>query len=187
MSSISLPRPQGSSPNPRPEGHTPLLDGLGLEPAERLLSRERLADITAAVADRAEVWRPHVRHQKRRRWFELLLVTEAVEIWLIGWSAGQWTPLHDHGGAFGALTVAEGQLTEVEFPDGAGGVRLRRVHDAPATVAFETHHVHRVGNRGPGNATSIHAYSPSNLSMRTYDEVEMSGSPQVSAEWEAAL
>jgi predicted metal-dependent enzyme (double-stranded beta helix superfamily) len=163
------------------------LDWLDLDSAERFLSRDRLAVITAGFAARADLWRDRARHDPESRWFERILLNPALEVWLIGWAPGQWTPLHDHAGAAGALTVAEGQLTEVEFPDGPQGERRRRLHSAPATVAFETHHIHRVGNRGDRNATSIHAYSPPDLLVRTYDETRLLRSLDASAEWEAAF
>ena len=163
------------------------LDWVDLNPEDSLVGRDRLATITAGIAARPGLWRDRVRHDPENRWFERILLNDALEVWLIGWAAGQWTPLHDHAGAEGALTVAEGQLTEVGFSDGPGGERRRWVHRANTTVAFETSHIHRVGNRGDRNATSIHAYSPPDLSVRTYDETRLLRSLEASAEWEAAF
>src|SRR5207237_6840313 len=132
---------------------------------------DQLAGVTAGFVFRPELWRPLVHHDPTRRWFERLLLTSAVEVWLIGWAPGQATSVHDHGGASGGLTVAEGELVEEVFErtgpgDGQGpphravlptGRRVR--HDPGRPVGFPQERVHRVWNLGPGNATSVHAYS----------------------------
>jgi hypothetical protein len=47
-------------------------------------------------------------HPPSRPWYGRLLLTSRIEIWLIGWSAGQGTRMHDHGGAHGAFAVVAG-------------------------------------------------------------------------------
>ena len=170
--------------SPLPESE---LEWLDFTPSDQILNRDQLAIVTADWAARVDLWQPRVRHDSEARWFERLFRNEALEVWLIGWTAGQWTSLHDHGGAAGALSVVEGILTELHFPDGVGGERQVRVHAAPATVAFEVDHIHRVGNRGSRNATSLHAYSPPGLSMRDYDETRLIRSFDGAAEWEATI
>jgi predicted metal-dependent enzyme (double-stranded beta helix superfamily) len=139
-----------------------------LPAGEEPVAAERLTAVTADLAARPDVWRPVVRHDPLDRWYELLLWTPALEVWLIGWAPGQETPPHDHGGAAGALTVAEGALLEEVF-DRAGRVAASRTLTGPGQGrGFGPAHVHRVGNRGAVDATSVHAYSPPDQPMRRF-------------------
>jgi predicted metal-dependent enzyme (double-stranded beta helix superfamily) len=127
-----------------------------------------LAALTAELAELTDAWRTVVRHDPVRRWYELIFQNRAVEVWLIGWAPGQWTAPHDHGGADGAFTVLEGTLTEeVYVGDGRPPrwVAANR-HGEGAVVGFGPHYVHAVGNDANRNATSVHAYSPPDRSMR---------------------
>jgi rhodanese-related sulfurtransferase/predicted metal-dependent enzyme (double-stranded beta helix superfamily) len=132
------------------------------------LDAGQLAQITARLAAIPGRWRDLVRHDPDRRWFEQVILTSAIEVWLIGWTPGQFTPPHDHGGANGSFTVVEGALVEDVY-DGPSLARPRRVgHHAGAVVELDVGRVHRVANEGGENATSIHAYSPPGLPMRRY-------------------
>ena len=91
---------------------------------------------------------------------------------MIGWTPGQSTPIHDHGGATGALTIAAGRLVETVYPDPRLTRPRRFTHDHGTARSFSPHHIHRVANEGAINATSIHAYSPAGLEMRLYDGKE---------------
>jgi predicted metal-dependent enzyme (double-stranded beta helix superfamily) len=136
------------------------------------LTPAQLAEVTAGFVFRPDLWRPLVHHDRARRWFERLLLTSTLEVWLIGWAAGQETSVHDHGGASGGLTVAEGTLAEeiFDFTSPASGLATcrRLIHEVGVPVGFREAHVHRVRNVGPLNATSIHAYSPPGQPMREY-------------------
>jgi predicted metal-dependent enzyme (double-stranded beta helix superfamily) len=136
------------------------------------LTPAQLAEITAGFVSRPHLWRSLVHHDPASRWFERLLLTGVVEVWLIGWSPGQGTSVHDHGGSSGGMTVAEGSLVEEVFASGATGVTAsgQVVREVGVCVGFREAHVHRVRNSGPVNATSIHAYSPPGQSMREYRE-----------------
>lgn len=153
--------------NPEPPLLGRLLDG------DRDLDATELGQLTRQIAGRPALWSPLRRHDPNRRWYERLLLTPRVEVWLIGWAPGQGTPPHDHGGATGALTVTEGTLTEDVY-EGAGPedrevFPARTQHRAAGSTAiFPAHHVHRVRNLGRINATSVHAYSPPGLPMRSY-------------------
>ena len=91
-------------------------------------------------------------------------MTDAYEVWLIGWMQGQGVDMHDHGGSAGVLAVAEGALTE------------RRPGRNSERLAAGTHErldrtvVHEVINLEPTPATSIHVYSPPLVAMGYYDE-----------------
>jgi len=127
-----------------------------------VLAAEALADIALEVADLETLWRPILRHDPTRRWYERLLLTSRLEIWLIGWSAGQGTRMHDHGGAHGAFAVVDGGLVET-------ATDARTAHRAGSVSWFGPDWVHTVANAAAAPATSIHAYSPPSLPMRFHD------------------
>ena len=133
-------------------------------------SPEQLRNLLARIALRPDGWAPRVRHDPGQRWYELLLRTASVDVWLIGWWPGQWTPLHDHGGAGGALTVLGGSLTEESVSSVSSGRWSRRSLTPGTTLDVRPDAVHRVGNAGRLPATSIHAYSPPGLEMRSYED-----------------
>ncbi|CAJ60937.1 hypothetical protein FRAAL2288 [Frankia alni ACN14a] len=124
-----------------------------------------LRDLTAAFAGVPEIWRPVIHHRPDRRWYTRLLLSATVEVWLIGWYPGQQTEVHDHGGALGAMTVAEGRVEEDRYDRNWTITRVRE-HLTGSSVGFGAEHVHRVANRGQVVATTIHAYSPPELPMR---------------------
>lgn len=121
-----------------------------------------LAAITDRFAAAAERWRPLVRHDPEQRWYTRLLRNDGVEVWLLGWSPGQQVPAHDHGGAAGAFTVVDGVLVEDRLDATVTTTTLR----AGSRTWFGPAHVHVLGNRGTGPATSVHAYSPPGLPLR---------------------
>jgi hypothetical protein len=114
-----------------------------------------------------------VRHDAAGRWWLRLLATDALDVWLLGWTAGQSTRLHDHGGAVGAFRVVGGTLLEdTPLPDRRG--LLTTAHGAGAGVGFGGSYVHRVRHRsGSPAATSVHAYSPPDLPLRTRTAAEL--------------
>lgn len=124
-----------------------------------------LRDLTAALSATPEVWRPVIQHRPDARWYTRLVLSATVEVWLIGWYPGQQTEIHDHGGALGALTVAQGCVEEDRY-DRSWTISQVRRHATGAAVGFGAAHVHRVANRSPEIATTIHAYSPPELPMR---------------------
>jgi predicted metal-dependent enzyme (double-stranded beta helix superfamily) len=129
-----------------------------------ILSDDELAALCRSVALRPHLWKPVVRHNPSQRWYERLMLTDSVEMWLIGWWPGQSTPLHDHGGAAGALVVLEGALTET-VPDAPPHAWSRGT-----ARRFAPSHIHRIENAGHQLATSVHVYSPPLLPMRAYQD-----------------
>ncbi len=129
------------------------------------LDAELLVDAARQVAALEELWRPVVRHDPHQRFYERLLRTASIEVWVLGWAPGQGVRIHDHGGAWGAFTVVEGALQE-----SAEGVRT--VHRAGSATWFGPRWIHSVANasRNLGAAgavaTSVHAYSPPSLPLR---------------------
>jgi predicted metal-dependent enzyme (double-stranded beta helix superfamily) len=136
---------------------------------EELFTADELLDLTVEIARRIELWTPLIRYTADARWYEALVVSRALELWLIGWTPGQTTPIHDHGGATGALTIATGRLVETAHAGPTLARPRRTILDHGTRVHFSPHHIHRVANEGVANAASIHAYSPAGLEMRLYE------------------
>jgi len=134
--------------------------------ADRLSARD-LSRLVAGLAGLEWVWRPMVQHDPVERWYRRLHRDRRVDIWLIGWTEGQDTTVHDHGGSSGAFWVADGVLTEGYSPRTGQPLHLRQL--GPGTgSAFGRRYVHIVGNQSPALATSIHAYSPPLSRMTVY-------------------
>jgi predicted metal-dependent enzyme (double-stranded beta helix superfamily) len=136
------------------------------------LPPEVLADIATGIARVEDWWRPHAHHDPDERRPVRLLATDAYEVWVIGWTAGQGVELHDHGDAAGALLVLEGELVELELdpeaqtlarhalrPGSVHPLTVGLVHDVVATTAVPT--------------TSIHVYSPPLAEMGRWDPVTL--------------
>ena len=130
---------------------------------------ETLAALCSGLADRPDLWERLVRHDRIVRWYERVALTDAVEVWLIGWWHDQFTPFHDHGGASGAVAVVGGVLQETAVPDPPFAPRSRLL-PCGSLVEVPKHVIHRVGNVHLPPATSIHAYSPPGLEMTTFEQ-----------------
>ncbi|HEY6772316.1 MAG TPA: hypothetical protein VI035_07680, partial [Solirubrobacterales bacterium] len=123
----------------------------------------QLEEIVTDVAQAPWLWGHAVSFDLERRSHRVLYKTDALEIALFGWAAGQDTVFHDHGGASGAAFICSGVLVEdvVEAMDGRA-VRVR-THARPAQSAFSfgPDYIHRVRHDpAHGVALSIHAYTP---------------------------
>jgi Cysteine dioxygenase type I len=129
---------------------------------------ETLAALVAGLADRPDLWADLVRHAPLVRWYERVALTDTVEVWLIGWWRDQHTPMHDHGGASGALAVVGGVLQETTLRPARPAVS--RLLPSGTLIEVPPAVIHRVGNVFPVPATSIHAYSPPNLEMTSYEQ-----------------
>jgi hypothetical protein len=117
------------------------------------------------VAETAELL-PRADPGLAERSYELLELSDELEIWAIHWPQGQGLELHDHGGSVGALWVIEGTLEEHYVrPERTIGCRSIV---AGCGAAFGPHYVHDVVNAQAAPATSVHAYSPPMESMTFY-------------------
>ncbi|MFC9660914.1 cysteine dioxygenase [Nocardia sp. NPDC127606] len=109
------------------------------------------------------------------RWATRLSQDDEVDVWLISWTPGKFTDLHDHAGSLGALTVLSGALSEYRWN---GKELRRRTLAAGDQASFPIGWVHDVVRApavaesvGPLDPTlSVHAYSPP-LSAMSYYEV----------------
>ncbi|MFB8276801.1 cysteine dioxygenase [Nocardia colli] len=116
------------------------------------------------------------------RWATRLLTDDEVDVWLISWTPGKSTELHDHAGSLGALTVLSGALSEFRW----NGTELRRrVLDAGDQASFPIGWVHDVMRASAQSVAdsatesidpalleptlSVHAYSPPLTAMSYYE------------------
>lgn len=147
-----------------------------LEPARGL---EPVATYLASHRPRFEDLEPHVRFDPARYSRQRLYRDDEFEVLLLCWELGQHTPIHEHGGQHGWVTVVDGRLRLQEFlPEAAPveGQRLRlqagAVDEAgPGETRVETvrpETVHRVGSPH-GRALSLHVYARPLESFLAYD------------------
>jgi len=129
---------------------------------------DTLAAVVAGLAERPDLWARLVHHTPLVRWYERVALTDTVEVWLIGWWTGQHTPMHDHGGASGAVAVVGGVLEETVLRRSRPAVS--RLLPAGTLIEVPPASIHRVGNILPAPATSIHAYSPPGLELTTFEQ-----------------
>src|ERR1700722_1876527 len=62
------------------------------------------------VGETSELILNSARHDDTQRTYELLELTDNLEIWAIHWPKDVRLELHDHGGSSGALWVIDGSL-----------------------------------------------------------------------------
>lgn len=157
----------GLVPASSPIGHS--RRGPGQEPQRRGVGSEVLAAIAAGLALSCGEQLSELPEGGGRR-FARLLQTEGYDAWLIAWDPAADLDLHDHGGSEGAFHVVQGRLVEVHTDlDRRHALQTLRLR-AGSTRLVTTGRVHRVWNPGPGEALSVHVYSPPLTSMTFYDD-----------------
>jgi hypothetical protein len=153
---------------------TPVLTGwldenlISVSPA----SPEQLEEIVREVGRAPWAWGHAVSFDVDRRSHRVLYKTDALEIALFGWAAGQDTRFHDHGGASGAAFICSGKLIEDVVEAADGQILRRHTHERRAQTAFSfgPDYIHRVRqDPAHGVALSIHAYTPQVLDALDYD------------------
>lgn len=143
-------------PTPRP----------GWPTSRRGLGPIALLDLAREMAGHTTRWVDAHPEPLVERSYELLEVTNDVEVWVIHWPTGGHLQLHDHGGSSGAFWVVGGALEEGYAAEDRS---LRRRHVAAGNgAAFGPRYVHDVRNGGMQPATSVHAYSPPMPGMTFY-------------------
>jgi Cysteine dioxygenase type I len=129
----------------------------------KLTSLEQLEGIVTNAGQSPWLWGHAVSFHPERRSHRVLYKTQALEIALFGWAAGQDTVFHDHGGASGAAFICSGLLVEEEIEAVEGQVLAQHTHARHAGTAFSfgPDYIHRVRHDPEhGVAISIHAYTP---------------------------
>jgi cysteine dioxygenase type I len=136
----------------------------------RDLDAGELESLVERVVTQPGLWRPHVRHERDRRWYVQLHRDPHVDLWLICWDAAQETGLHDHDRSSGAVRVVDGTLLEDSFvARGDGSIGLQTAKHGPGSrFSFDASYIHDVRHDGGAPATSIHAYSPALWRMGHY-------------------
>jgi len=164
-------------PNPNPNPAAAAAPKLGRGPLDLL---NLLQDYVAETAELLPVAEPGLAERR----YELLELTDELEIWAIHWPQGEGLELHDHGGSAGALWVVTGSLEEHYVR--SDRTMARRSIVAGGGAAFGPTYVHDVVNAHTAPATSVHAYSPPMASM-TFFRPEGSGLLVDRAEYRADL
>jgi hypothetical protein len=132
---------------------------------QRDLSREELADLTAAIAGAPTEWREHIAFDDQQRHFRCLHRDAHVDVWVLCWTPQNDTGWHDHDLSAGAVAVAEGRLIEQVLTVGSAAA-VRHVA-AGAGFSFGPDRIHRLTGEAAGSV-SIHAYSPPLWRMGQY-------------------
>ncbi len=97
------------------------------------------------------------------------------EIVVVGWMPGQFTPIHDHAGSFGAVMVLKGEcVEEYYFTNTLGKASLLEAatHRKGEISIVDQSTVHRVGNSLASKIRCItaHIYAPPLGTMGIYEE-----------------
>ncbi len=100
-----------------------------------------------------------------------VLFWEDWEVMLIGWEAGQITPIHDHRGVLGGMAVLSGSLLEERFttPEKVPSLVDSRVRPEGDLCDTGPSVIHRLIPKSP-RAVSLHVYRPPLRTMGIWDE-----------------
>jgi quercetin dioxygenase-like cupin family protein len=159
--SHDLHRLRGVAPppaGPPPRAAAAVAAALGL--AGGPLASADLAELTARLAGESGWPGPARAEPAGQAWAVPLVLSPAVEAWLLGWPAGLLTPVHGHGAAPVAVTVVEGTLAEECLDPTIWTTTRRTAWPAGSTTVFPPGHVHLLGAAGARPAATIHAWSP---------------------------
>lgn len=151
---------------PIPEATTGRRRPGGESDRRRSLDAIALLDLAKDFGSRMPSWAGRHAEPLVERSYELLELTDDVEVWVIHWPTGGHLQLHDHGGSAGAFWVVGGSLEERFVTEGQT-LRERRI-DMASGAGFGPRYVHDVRNGGHRPATSVHAYSPPMPGMTFY-------------------
>jgi hypothetical protein len=146
-----------------------------VRPLDRDLDGDELLAVATQVAERPQLWSPHVHHDFEQRTYEQLLRDAHLDVWLICWSHDHDTGFHDHDLSAGAVAVIAGSVREERLVLGRPArAPIARTVRAGSSFAFGASDIHRVLHAGDAPAVTIHAYSPPLVRMGAY-AIEPSG------------
>lgn len=97
--------------------------------------------------------------------------TPDYEALVLCWKPGQRSPIHDHAQSTCGVRVIEGVATETRFEHDAEG-RLRAAGTEEffegSAAGSQDADIHEIANEGESNLITLHVYSPSIGTMKTY-------------------
>jgi predicted metal-dependent enzyme (double-stranded beta helix superfamily) len=138
-------------------------------PRGRDLDNDELLAVANRIADRPQLWSPHVKHDPVQRNFTELLRDEHLDVWLLCWSHDHDTGFHDHDLSAGAVAVVEGTVREDRLVLGRPvDEPISRIAQAGGSFGFGANDIHRVLHVGDQPAATIHVYSPPLVRMGSY-------------------
>lgn len=122
------------------------------------------------VGRQAERYLDRVRFDPTRYVRHPILFWDDWEVMLIGWQAGQVTPIHDHRGVLGGMVILSGTLEEERFTTPRLVPELVDQKTRPEGDLSETGPtvLHRLIPRS-GKAVSLHIYRPPLRTMGIWD------------------
>jgi predicted metal-dependent enzyme (double-stranded beta helix superfamily) len=126
-------------------------------PSDRTLDRPELQRLVSALAERRELWGPHLDPNATERTYACLHRDPQLDVWAIFWLPDNDTGWHDHDTSSGAVHVIDGELEEHALLVASPERRTR--YDSGAAFTFGPSHIHRL-TCASATAVSIHAYSP---------------------------
>lgn len=121
-----------------------------------------LSEVTPYVAPRSKIYG------------RTCIVEESdFSIFVMIWTPGQLTPIHDHRGSACAVRVVSGVASELVFESAPCGTlvphALNRALPGSVVYSFDAD-IHQVGNlEAAGDLVTIHCYSPPLTQMRWYE------------------
>lgn len=130
------------------------------------LTTGQLADLSAAIAEREEIWRPMVTADPERRRYRLLFEDDRLDVWVIMWMPGQGTGYHDHAVSGVGVAGAEGMAIEKQMvlPYGHSEVEIRPGVRREGPSGY----IHSVAHGEGTPAVTIHSYSPPLMEVGQY-------------------
>jgi predicted metal-dependent enzyme (double-stranded beta helix superfamily) len=127
------------------------------------------ASLARLLAPEADRYLERVRFDPTRYLRHPVLLWEDWEVMVIGWEAGQLTPIHDHRGVLGGMAILSGTLLEERFtvprdlPELADS-RARAEGDLSETGPTVLHRL-----IPSSRAVSLHVYRPPLRTMGIWD------------------
>jgi predicted metal-dependent enzyme (double-stranded beta helix superfamily) len=132
---------------------------------DRDLDGSELLELATWVAERPDLWEPHVAFSDDHRHYFSLHRDAHVDVWVLCWTPANDTGWHDHDVSSGAVAVTRGRLVEHNL--GIGTPELRTEVAAGTAYCFGPDHIHRMTGLAVGSV-SVHAYSPPLWRMGQY-------------------
>lgn len=147
-----------------------LVDALTAEfaagPCGEPRDRARISELLAAFGREPEAWRRYALFSEERYTRNLIARTDAYELLLLCWGAGQESPIHNHEGNDCWMAVLEGRIEEIRYDMPSPGQTgpLDRKADkvyAPPGVAFirDEMGLHLVRGADGQAGISLHLYA----------------------------